>query len=55
MYLYLTFSISYGVNLYLDLQNINKFNSVQFNKSAELQLINGDESNNDVFIPLTAS
>jgi hypothetical protein len=25
MYLYLTCSISYGVNLYLDLQNINKF------------------------------
>jgi hypothetical protein len=29
MYLYLTCSISYGVNLYLDLQNVNKFNSIQ--------------------------
>jgi hypothetical protein len=28
MYLYLTCSISYGVNLYLDLRNINIFNSV---------------------------
>jgi hypothetical protein len=25
MYLYLTCSITYGVNLYLDLRNVNKF------------------------------
>jgi hypothetical protein len=30
MYMYLTCSISYDVNLYLDLRNINKFNSVKF-------------------------
>jgi hypothetical protein len=25
-------TISYGVNLYLDLWNVNKFNSIQFNE-----------------------
>jgi hypothetical protein len=30
MYLYLTCSISYGVNLYLDLQNVNKFKFKHF-------------------------
>jgi hypothetical protein len=31
MYFYLTCSIFYGVNLYLDLENVNKFNSVHLN------------------------
>jgi hypothetical protein len=30
MYLYLTCPISYDVNLYLDIRNVNKFNSVSF-------------------------
>jgi hypothetical protein len=29
IYLYLTCPIAYGVNLYLDLQNVNKFSSIQ--------------------------
>jgi hypothetical protein len=29
MYLYLTCSISYGVNLYLDLRNVNKFSLIK--------------------------
>jgi hypothetical protein len=30
MYFYLTCSIAYGVNLYLDLRNVNTINSIQF-------------------------
>jgi hypothetical protein len=30
MYFYLICSVSYGVNQYLDLRNLNKFNSIQF-------------------------
>jgi hypothetical protein len=31
MYLYLICSITYGVNLYLDLQNIDKLNWIELN------------------------
>jgi hypothetical protein len=33
MYLHLTWSISYGVNLYVDLQNVNKFYSIKFDSA----------------------
>jgi hypothetical protein len=53
MYLYLTYSISYSVNLYLDLRNVNKFNSIQFSsvRSNRTEGVMCSIPNYEIYIP----